>query len=292
MLKYICFLLTEDYLEQLNTERKEIEQRLCRRQIEVLFFPLKWTGEEWAGAAKAAGQTGYTGEDTLYVTDEPEVFTQLLGAGAYVIALFHSGNREASFPGAIYAVENLAELEADSYEKAYLRFSGQPWEILETERLKVRESTVEDVEAFYRIYSHPEITRYMESLYQEHEAECAYMRAYIEKMYGFFGYGMWSVIWKESGQVIGRAGFSIREGYDLPELGFVMDVDYQRQGCGFEVCSAILKYAGEELEFEQVQALVQEENKASLGLLRKLGFVYDRDVTEADTAYKLFVINL
>ena len=72
--------------------------------------------------------------------------------------------------------------------------------------------------------------------------------------------------------MVGRAGLSVREGYDLPELGFVIGMEWQGRGLAEEVCRGILEYARELLGFERIQVLVHQENAASLHLCRKLGF--------------------
>jgi len=96
--------------------------------------------------------------------------------------------------------------------------------ILETDRCLVRETTVEDVEEFYRIYREPSITYYMEDLFPDPAEEREYVRNYIREIYGFYGYGLWTVLCKEKNEVIGRAGLSWRQGFDVPELGFVMKI--------------------------------------------------------------------
>lgn len=190
-----------------------------------------------------------------------------------MLPCLHENNRGESFPGALYAVERLEEMDYTSFDLAYRRLAGLPWEILTTKRCTVRETTVEDVDSFYRIYAEPSITEYMENLFADRDEEIAYTKEYMEKVYAFYGYGMWTVLEKESGAVIGRAGISWREGYDLPELGFVFGVPWQGQGYAFEVCSAILDYAREELLMERVQALVRPGNERSFKLCERLGFV-------------------
>ena len=93
--------------------------------------------------------------------------------------------------------------------------------------------------------------------------------------------------WRKTGRIIGRAGLDVREGYELPELGFVIEKASQRKGYGKEVGIAILNYAKEELFFDSVQALVEKENLASVRLLEYLGFTYERDVTERGREYQL-----
>lgn len=281
MLKYILFLLAEYDAMLTGEERAGIVAKLQGFGAEAVF--------QNVDPACVIDVNEIDRTNTLIVTDSSLVFNRLYGEGYYVIALYHEKNRQQLFQNARYAVENLSELEYRSYEEAFQRLAGLPWSILETNRLKVRESTVFDVEEFYRIYSDPSITYYMEDLFPEKEQEIAYMKAYVDQIYGFYGYGLWTVILKETGQIIGRAGLSVREGYELPELGFVIDVEHQRQGYAFEVCSAILNYAKSELEFDAVQALADEDNVVSVHLLEKLGFAFDRNVTISDRHYKLFI---
>lgn len=212
-------------------------------------------------------------EQPLYITDQAEVYAALREKGLYVLPCLCEDNRGESFPGALYAVEKLEEMDDTSFDLAYRRLAGLPWEILNTRRCVVRETTVEDVDSFYRIYADPSVTAYMEGLFADRDEEVAYTKEYREKVYAFYGYGMWTVLERESGEVIGRAGISWREGYDLPELGFVFGVPWQGQGYAFEVCSAILDYAREELLMEAVQALVRPGNERSFRLCERLGFV-------------------
>lgn len=212
-------------------------------------------------------------EQPLYVTDQPKVYAELREQGCYVLPCLHEDNRGEAFPGALYAVEKLEEMDEESFDLAYRRLAGLPWEILTTERCVVRETTVKDVDSFYRIYAEPSITEYMENLFEDRDEEIAYTKDYIDKVYAFYGYGMWTVLEKERGEAIGRAGITWREGYDLPELGFVFGVPWQGRGYAYEVCSAILAYARGELQMEQVQALVQPGNGRSLKLCERLGFL-------------------
>ncbi|MCM1027705.1 MAG: GNAT family N-acetyltransferase [Roseburia sp.] len=208
----------------------------------------------------------------LYVTDDEETAVRLRDSGEAVLIYLHEGNRDRMFSGFSYGVEDPENLEEEYLEKAFRRLKGLPWHILETERCLIRETTPEDVDAFYEIYRDPAITEFMEGLYPEKEQERAYIREYREKVYTFYEFGVWTVLEKSSGSVIGRAGFSYREGYDEPELGFIIGVPWQRRGYAEEVCRAILEYGWNALGFERVQVLVETGNRASLHLCEKLGF--------------------
>lgn len=234
-------------------------------------------------------ETYYFGKDILYVTDESDRYASLQKEGCCVLPYLHEGVTAESFPGAAWLVEDLAEVTEESLKLMYRRLAGLPWNILETARCRVRETTVEDVDSFYQIYEEPSITRYMADLFADREEEIAYTKDYIEKVYAFYGYGMWTVLEKKSGAVIGRAGIIWREGYDVPELGFVIGVPWQRRGYAFEICGAILNYAKEKLLMERVQALVRPGNEKSLRLCEKLGFAYSGE-TELDKVKHLVLV--
>ena len=91
-------------------------------------------------------------------------------------------------------------------------------------------------------------------------------------MYEFYGFGIWTVIERATGTVIGRAGLAMREGYEDPELGYVIGTPWQNLGYATEALRAILTYAKEELCLDTIRALVKPDNKKSRHLLEKLGF--------------------
>ncbi len=209
---------------------------------------------------------------TLYVTDSRREAQALRDRGEAVLIFFHRGNEDEDFSEFTFGVEDPEHLEEEYVERVYRRLKGLPWNILRTERCLIRETTPEDVEDFFHIYSDPAITKYMEGLYPDREQEKEYIREYIRKIYTYYEFGVWTVVEKSSGSVIGRAGFSYREGYDDPEIGFIIGVPWQRKGYGEEVCRGILDYGRTRLGFQKVNALVEAQNEASLKLCDKLGF--------------------
>ncbi len=230
-------------------------------------------------------------ENILYITDSEINYFALRQQGKYVLPYRHEQNKDASFEGALYVIEQIEEVDFETIDMAYRRLACLPWDILTTGRCMIRETMVEDVDSFYEIYAEPEITEYMEDLYADRDEEIAYIEEYRKNVYEFYGYGMWTVLTKD-GTIIGRAGISWREGFDVPELGFVIGVPWQKQGYAFEVCSAILDYAKKELGFVQVQALVMEGNAKSDALCEKLGFrIGGTNLLEGET-YKLYIKNL
>ena len=277
MLKRAVFILKKENAAQ---EMQALINDLKAHHVEVVDRD-GVTMEDWLQICLSEKSEG-----TLYITDCALCQKKLHVEKLPVIVYLHEENRKEDFFHAEYAIENLSEIEYKSLELAYLRLTGQPWTITETKRCVIRETIPEDVDSFYEIYKEPSITEYMEDLYADRDEEIAYIRDYMKNVYGFYGYGMWTVIEKESGEIIGRAGISLRDGCDIPELGFVIGVPWQRKGYAYEVCQAVLAYGRKELEFQQFQALIMKGNEQSKRLCEKLGFAFWEEVEIDSIVYE------
>lgn len=260
------------------------EEGLCVELQEVL-------GEEDL-CAKQPVILGEEVGNVLYLTDNGKLAARLTEKKYAVLGILHEGNKEDSFGKVRFLVEGAEDITADYLERVYRRYVGLPWGILETERCILRETTEEDLDAFYGIYADPAITRYMENLYEDREKERAYIGQYRENMYGFYGFGIWTVLLKETGEIIGRAGLDMRAGFEEPELGFLIGVPWQGRGLAEEICKGILFYAKAALEFTHVQAMVEPENEVSHILLNKLGFTPVGEFVDRDITYQRFVREL
>jgi len=182
------------------------------------------------------------------------------------------GNQQDSFPQGAYCMESLLDVDYEYLERIYQRGKELPWIIAETERLIIREITKEDVPRLYELYADEEITRYMESLLPTLQEEEEYTKNYIRNVYQFYGYGIWVLIEKTSGELIGRAGLEYHDDFDGLELGFMLGKKYWHKGYAYEARRAVLAYGREELEQKYYRALVHVQNAASQKLCERLGF--------------------
>lgn len=203
-----------------------------------------------------------------------------------------------AFPGQRYCgvemlIEGFDEVDDEFLLRIFQRHHWIPWTIAETARCVIREFAMEDFDELVRLYEAPGITYrtaedgrrlpgYIEPLYPEAE-ERAYQENYIRHMYRYYGYGMWLVIDKESGCLIGRAGLENREypeGMQV-ELGYLIHPAWQRRQIATEVCTAIVHYAANSLGCGELNLLTDADNTASAALAEKLGFVYigDTDIS-------------
>lgn len=224
---------------------------------------------------------------TILLTDDVSLARECSRNQIPYLFLMHERNKHENLPCGAYCVENLSDVSYEYLDKVYRRAKGLPWKIVTTQRLEIREITVEDVSRLYELYADECITRYMESLFPVQQQEEEYTRDYIQNIYHFYGYGMWLIVLKEKGEVIGRAGLEYKEGFEGLELGFMLGKEYQHQGYAYEACQAILDYAREELEQTSFRAMVHRENIASRQLCEKLGFQIGEEGIQTSEEYYL-----
>ena len=145
---------------------------------------------------------------------------------------------------------------------------------------------MDDMDALFRLYEHPKITRFVEPLFSR-EKEMDYQRNYIRYIYGGYGYGMWIVEDRFNHSVIGRAGIEPHqeEPEDTVELGYIIAVDRQGQGLATEVCAAILHYAEAVLEKRRFYARVHPDNTPSRQLLFRLGFAESDEWVDGEQVF-------
>lgn len=237
---------------------------------------LKWiddvAGMELSGGMDVVMQAKDNHPADFCITDIPKLCRQAATEQIPSLLFLHEGNKNAPMQQIPYAVMDFEGIDYTYLCDIYKRFFHIPWTILETERCVLREMTPEDLDALYEVYADPEISRYTEALYEDREQELAYMKDYIEHVYRFCGLGIWVIVEKRINRLIGRAGLAFRDGYDTPEIGFIIGKEYQRRGYAYEVCRAILKYC-KGLDMKTIRVIYQKENRASEELCKKLGFV-------------------
>lgn len=172
-------------------------------------------------------------------------------------------------------------IRADWLPQAYLRriwcrHLGEPVLIAETRRLVIRESVAADGEAFKALYGDAACRRFLEQLPLEEESLEAYQQYitnYARNQYGFFEYGMWSVVEKKSGRVIGRMGLenqTLADGREGVGLGYALLPEYRGAGYALEACRAILEY-GKECDYaREILVKIDSQNQASRKMVEKL----------------------
>ena len=151
---------------------------------------------------------------------------------------------------------------------------------IHTDRLTIRESSGRDFSRIYAMLLSECGSRPYESIFTEvgtdEDEELEKYLAYIHTVYPVFGIGLCSVVLNETGEVIGWCGLQPIGEEDTPmgriELGYLIDAAHRGKGYALEACRAILAYAFEKLELEEVYVRIDEKNEVSVRLAKRLGF--------------------
>jgi [ribosomal protein S5]-alanine N-acetyltransferase len=161
---------------------------------------------------------------------------------------------------------------------------------LETERLSLRELTVDDAEFVIAQLNDPEFIR---NVADRGVRTAAAARAYIldgpVASYRRNGFGLLLVERKARPipTPIGICGLIKRESLDDIDLGYAFLPRFRSQGYALEAASAVMAFARITLGLARVVAIVSPSNTDSIRLLRKLGFRRERQVRLADDAEEL-----
>lgn len=198
----------------------------------------------------------------VVISDEAKTLLAAKAAGRVIVAyLREDGTEDLSM--ARYGVEDPQAADERYLERVVRRELGLPWIIGESKRLLLREFTLEDRA---HVYPEPEDGEGDKVFYDRERLE-----AYISSQYGFFEYGLWAVVRKADGRLLGKAGLTDWDAQGRMELAYHIFTPYRRRGYGEEACRVVLSYACQEYACP-FYALVEPGNKASPGLLKKLGF--------------------
>ena len=83
----------------------------------------------------------------------------------------------------------------------------------------------------------------------------------------------WTLCLRGSGEMIGKCIlFNFSHANHRAEIGFILNRRYWRRGLTYEALVAIIAFAFDTLGLHRIEADVDPQNKASLGILGKLGF--------------------
>lgn len=160
--------------------------------------------------------------------------------------------------------------------------------ILETERLILREFTIQDAEFIIELLNSPGWLKFIgDRNVRTKEEAIAYLQNGSLKSYAENGYGLSMVETKEDHKPVGMAGMLKRDFLDCPDIGFAFLPGYDGKGYGHEISSAILAHAKDNWAVEKVCAITLPVNVKSVRLLEKLGLNYSSTIIYPGTEEEL-----
>ncbi|HEY5884859.1 MAG TPA: GNAT family protein [Pyrinomonadaceae bacterium] len=150
------------------------------------------------------------------------------------------------------------------------------WESLPeliTKRMRLRWLTEADVDALYRIFSHPQVVRYWGAPALPNRESATALLAEIQENFRKRTSMKWGVAELETDKVIGTVTlFNLNLDNKRAEIGYAMNHNYWRKGYVTEALDALLSYAFDELQLHRLEADVDPRNVGSIRTLEKMGF--------------------
>jgi len=137
---------------------------------------------------------------------------------------------------------------------------------LETERMILRDFTMDDLGDLHEIFSDPLVMKNTELPYDLEQSESFLKDFCVERD----PKGGFAAVLKETGKVIGYVLFKSIDEPEIFEIGWIFNKDYWRKGYAYEICSRLIKHAFEDMELHKICAEAIDTDK-SVSLMKKLG---------------------
>ena len=135
--------------------------------------------------------------------------------------------------------------------------------IIETKRLLLREMTENDFDALYKVLADSDIMQHYPYTFDDARV-IGWINKNIER-YKIFGFGLWAVCLKETGEMIGDCGLTMQiiNGQIKPEIGYHIRKDQQRKGYAKEAASAVRDWTFNNTPFNIVYSYMKYTNAPS-----------------------------
>lgn len=154
--------------------------------------------------------------------------------------------------------------------------------MIETERLRLREWREADTEPFHRHLNTEAVMRWLGGVRTREQYDSGVLERFIpwQERHGFT---FWAVERKEDGEFLGFCGLKIADDEGSPvegelEIGWRLREDAWGKGYAKEAAAASLDFAFGPLRARRVVALTVTGNRASWGLMERLGMTRRPDL--------------
>ncbi len=160
---------------------------------------------------------------------------------------------------------------------------------LETKRLILRPMSQDDFDSLFKIFTDPKVmASFGGELFTPEQ-----MQRWLQRNLNHqneFGYGLFSVLLRETGELIGDCGLEEMESEGAAELGYDFRSDFWKQGYATEAAAAVRDYAFEVLQLPKLISLIRVGNAASKRVAEKVGMHFAEEFTRYGIPYWKYMI--
>lgn len=143
--------------------------------------------------------------------------------------------------------------------------------ILETERLFLRELEQGDLPGLKRILQDEETMYAYNGAFSDEEVQQWLDRQF--ERYKKYGFGLWAVVLKDCGRMIGQCGLTMQlwNGDEVLEVGYLFERNFWHKAYATEAAIACKEYAFNKLGASEVCSIIRDTNKASQNVALRNG---------------------
>lgn len=151
---------------------------------------------------------------------------------------------------------------------------------IRTDRLELRQFRDDDAGFILELLNEPEFRRFIgDKGVRSLDDARDYLQQGPIASYAEHGFGILRANCAMSGDALGMCGLVWRQEFDDPDLGFAFLARHWSKGYASEAARTVLEYARVELGLRRVIAMADDDNRASVRVLEKLGFEFETRVT-------------
>jgi [ribosomal protein S5]-alanine N-acetyltransferase len=160
---------------------------------------------------------------------------------------------------------------------------------LDTERLLLRPMLESDIDALHLIFTDPNVMASFGVDGFTREQMQRWLQRNLDHQ-TTFGYGLFSVILKETGELIGDCGLEQMDDMNAAELGYDFRSEFWNQGYATEAARAVRDYAFDVLHLPHLISLIRVGNLASKRVAEKVGMTLAEEFTHYEVQYWKFAL--
>jgi [ribosomal protein S5]-alanine N-acetyltransferase len=171
-----------------------------------------------------------------------------------------------------------------------LVWMAQDGYMLETKRLTLREMNLDDIDDLLGVLSDPESMQFYPKPFDRLMTQM-WIERNIQR-YAQHGFGLWAIILKESGKLIGDCGLVVQEvdGIEEIEIGYHIRRDLWGQGLATEAAQACREYGFSQLGLDKLVSLINPANVASRRVAEKNGMRIIKEMAWQDKPTCIYAV--
>ncbi len=155
-----------------------------------------------------------------------------------------------------------------------LEINFNPFPILQTKRLTLRQYRETDKREMHQMRSDPQLMHFVPRPMTTSEDDAATFIAMINESANKNEFINWAITLTGEDKLIGMIGlFRMKPEHFRSEIGYMLGTEYHSKQIMQEAINAVVKYAFEELKFHSLEAVISPDNIPSQKTIEKCGFV-------------------